>query len=250
MSVAPQVAALLLEAHASGRQIALSRAPALERLEDAYAAQDIVVRALGGRRRVQAWKVIPPQAGAEPRAAPVCPGRAFDSPATLPVAGMHMLGVEVEIAYRFARDLPSPATDDEVAAAVLEAMAAIELCDTRLQNWEEAPALWKLADLQSNAALVLGSGTRDWRGIDFGAQRAELWVDGALRAAATGSHPCTDPFSIVPWLARHCATRGAGLRAGDVVTTGSWTGIAFVAPGAEVRARFPGIGEARLRLAA
>jgi 2-keto-4-pentenoate hydratase len=250
MSVAPQVAALLLEAHASGRQIAPSRGPALVRLEDVYAAQDLVVRALGGGRRVQAWKVIPPHAGAEPRAAPVCPGRTFDSPATLPAAGMHMLGIEVEIGYRFARDLPPAATDSEVAAAVLEALVTIELCDTRLQDWEGAPALWRLADLQSNAALVLGSGTRAWREIAFGAQRAELWVDSALRAAATGSHPCADPFGGVLWLARHCAARGAGLRAGDVVTTGSWTGMDFVAAGAEVLARFPGIGEATLRLAA
>lgn len=250
MSVAPQVAALLLEAHASGRQLALSRAPVLERLADVYAAQDLVVRALGGGCRVRSWKVIPPQVGAEPRAAPVAPGHEFDSPATLPAAGMHMLGVEVEIGYRFARDLPAAPSDDQVAAAVQEALVIIELCDTRLQNWEEAPVLWKLADLQSNAALVLGSGTRDWRGIDFGALRAELRVDGELRTAAVGGHPCKDPFSIVPWLARHCTGRGCGLRAGDVVTTGSWTGMTMVAAGADVLAGFPGFGEARLRLAA
>lgn len=250
MSVAQQVAALLLEAHASGRQVVPFAAPALESLDDVYAAQDLVIRELGAGRRVQAWKAIALPGGADPRAAPVYPGRVFDSPAALSASGLHMLGVEAEIGYRFARDVPSAATDGEIADAVREVLVIIELCDTRLQNWKAAPALWRLADLQSNAALVLGSGTSAWRAIAFGEQRAELWIDAAMRVAATGSHPCGDPFSSLPWLARHCAARGAGLRAGDVVTTGSWTGMAFAAPGAEVLARFPGIGEARLRLAA
>ena len=41
--------------------------------------------------------------------------------------------------------------------AVLEAVVTLELCDTRLQDWEDASALWRLADQQSNAALVLGN---------------------------------------------------------------------------------------------
>ena len=38
--------------------------------------------------------------------------------------------------------------------------------------------------------------------------------------------------------------RGLGLHAGDVVTTGAWTGLEIAKPGDEVTARFPGIGEA------
>ena len=250
MSVARQVATLLLEAHATGRQIAPFAVPVLELLDDAYAAQDLVVRELGANRRVQAWKAIPPQGGAEPRAAPVFPGRVFDSPAALSASGLHMLGVEAEIGYRFAREVSPSASDEEIAGAVQEALVTIELCDSRLQDWKTATALWRLADLQSNAALVLGSGLRDWRALQFSAQRAELWLDGAIRAAATASHPCGDPFGSVPWLVRHLAARGARLRPGDVVTTGSWTGMTFVDAGAEVLVRFPGIGEARLRIAA
>jgi len=77
----------------------------------------------------------------------------------------------------------------------------------------------------------------------------ELRVDGALRASARGSHATVNPFRIVPWIANHCAARRGGLRAGDVVTCGSWTGITFVQPGAEIRVIFPGIGEARATIA-
>lgn len=250
MSLAPRVAALLLEAHATGRQVAPFAHPALESLDDVYAAQDIVVRKLGAGRRVQAWKAIPPRGDAEPRAAPVVPGRVLESPALLAAAGMHMLGVEAEIGYRFADEVRAAASDDDVAGAVREALVTIELCDSRLHDWKSAPDLWRLADLQSNAALVLGSGTADWRALRFSDQRAELWVDGVVRAAAAASHPCGNPFSGVPWLARHLAARGTPLRPGDAVTTGSWTGMIFVNAGAQILARFPGIGEARLQLAA
>jgi 2-keto-4-pentenoate hydratase len=109
------------------------------------------------------------------------------------------------------------------------------------------PALWKLADFQSNSALVVGSGTRDWRAIDFKAQRVELRI-GERTIAATGAHPFGNPFRLMPWIAAHCARRAGGLRAGDVVTTGSWTGLEIVLPGHEVIARFPGVGEASVRL--
>ena len=46
--------------------------------------------------------------------------------------------------------------------------------------------------------------------------------------------------------ARAFLERYGGLRAGDVITTGAWTGMHFVDPGAEIVARFPGIGEARV----
>ena len=38
------------------------------------------------------------------------------------------------------------------------------------------------------------------------------------------------------------------LEAGDVVTTGTWTGLTAVMPMEDIVAVFPGVGEARLRL--
>ena len=54
---------------------------------------------------------------------------------------------------------------------------------------------------------------------------------------------------MVAWAVRHCARRGMPLQAGDVVPTGTWTGLTVVRPGEAVTAVFEGIGEARLRLA-
>lgn len=201
----------------------------------AYRIQDLVLRALSGAARPTAWKVSPPQAGADPLASPILPAAVFPSPCKRkPAAGL--LGVEAEIAFRLDRHLEAE-----------EAFVLIELCETRLADWKGAPALMKLADFQSNGALVLGSGTKAWRGIDFTSQKVELLINGESKLVRTGTHPCGDPASLVPWGVRIASARG-GLRAGDVVTAGSWIGMAAVLPGDRVEARFPGIGSARLSL--
>jgi 2-keto-4-pentenoate hydratase len=213
--------------------------------EEAYAVQDRVYAAVCGGKRPPAWKVGAAGDEVEPTASPIL--EVFSSPARL--AGKHrrLIGVEAEVAYRFARDLPgraAPYTDEEIAVSIGEVLVALELCDARLADWQAAPALWKLADFGLNAALVTGSGTGAWRSLEFSSQRAELLIDGQRRVDVTGAHPCGNPFRLLPWIVAHCSRRTGGLRAGDVVTTGSWGGMHPVAPGQMVVARFSGIGEA------
>jgi 2-keto-4-pentenoate hydratase len=248
-----RIAELFVEAHRDRRRFSSRSAPELASLADVYRVQDEVLAVLSQGRRASAWKVSPPRQGAEPSAAPIPTARVYASPARLAAADFHMLGVEAEIAFRLGRDLP-PRSDgsasDDVFDAIDAAHVVIELCDTRLADWAKAPPIWRLADFQSNGALVVGNGLADWRRIEFGAQIAELRVNGALTAEARGAHPSVDPSRLLPWIAGHVAQRCGGLRAGDIVTTGTWTGMHFVAAGDVVEARFPGLGEAQLTLAA
>lgn len=241
------IAAALGAAHADRVQV-----PCRDPLRDAaqaYAVQDLVWRRLRANERPTVWKVGAPNASTEPTASPVL--ARFASGAALPGGAFHRIGLEAEVAYRLARDLPSrdaAYSDEEIAGAIAGVVVAIEICDTRLADWGTAPELWKLADFQNNAALVVGSGTADWRAIKFDAQRAELLVDGRHVADVTGAHPFGDPFRLLPWIVAHCARRAGGLRAGDIVTTGSWGGLHHVTPGCDVLARFAGIGEAAVRI--
>jgi 2-keto-4-pentenoate hydratase len=238
------VAARLAGAHARREQITTSGA--LRDAAEAYAVQDLVYARILPGQRVAAWKVGGPNDRVEPTAAPVI--RLAQSPARFAGTEFHRIGLEAEIAFRLTRDLPADASEAAIAAAIGEAVVAIELCDTRLADWQTASELWKLADFQNNGALVAGSGTPHWCAIDWGAQRAELRVDGETRIAVAGAHPFGDPFRLMPWIAAHCARRSMPLRAGDLVTTGSWGGVHYVQPGCEVRARFPGIGEAAVSI--
>jgi 2-keto-4-pentenoate hydratase len=229
------MAARLIEARSGGALVDPALEPGPRDLEEVYRIQDLVLEALVPGGRPGAWKAIPPRPNASAAASPVPAGHVVSSPARLK-AGRGLLGVEAEIAFRLGADLEPE-----------EALVLIELCETRIADWANAPSLWKLADFQSNATLIVGTGLRACRQINFSAQRVELWVNGSIKAQAVGAHPAKDPSTLLPWMLRHCASRG-GLHAGDIVTTGSWVGIVKASPGDEIVARFPGIGEACLKL--
>lgn len=232
------------------------RAPAstgeveLHNEEEAYRVQDAVYAELWPGMRPVAWKVGGPSDKVEPTAAPIAPDAVLRSPASVASAGMSMIGVEAEVAFRLAKDLPPrsrPYSARSVAAAIGEAIVTIEVCDTRLANWKKASGVWMLADFQNSSGLVAGSGTKDWQKIDFLQQEVEFRI-GARTAKAKGAHSFGNPLRLLPWLAAHVGKRGLGLHAGDIITTGAWTGLEIAKPGDEVTAKFPGIGEATVRI--
>jgi 2-keto-4-pentenoate hydratase len=71
--------------------------------------------------------------------------------------------------------------------------------------------------------------------------------NGDLVRETHAGHPLGDVRVLLPWLARHAASRGMALRAGDVVTAGTWTGVFEAFPGETIDVEFESIGEARAR---
>ena len=240
---------MFADAWANHGQFSLDAAAEPQTAADAYRIQDLVFAARYPGKSARVWKVGAASAQSEPNAAPI--GNVLASPAVVSGREFHMLGIEAEVAFRLRKDLPASArnwSEEALSDAAGELLVTIELCDTRLADWKSASPLWRLADFQLNGALIGGSGTNDWRSIDFAAQHAELWINGQKEIDRAGAHPLGNPVRLLPWAAGHCAQRTGGLSAGDLITTGSWTGMQFVAQGDEVLARFPGIGEASLRI--
>lgn len=239
----------LVDAHRKRAPAATADLP-LRTESEAYRVQHEVFAELWPGARPAAWKAGGPSDKVEPAAAPIPAENVLKSPASVSGARLRMIGVEAEVAFRLAKDLPPrgrPYSERSIAAAVGEAVVTIELCGTRLADWKKSSGLWQLADFQNNSVLVVGSGTGNWQKIDFLRQEVEFGVGGRV-SRAKGGHAFGNPFRLLPWLVKHCAKRGLGLRAGDVVTTGSWTGLEAARTGDEIVARFPGVGEARLRI--
>ncbi len=239
---------LIARARAEGRRI---RLPAELRPRDAgeaYALQAAVDAALAAPATAPAWKVGAPDARSEPNAAPIY--EVLASPARVAAARMTMHAVEAEIAAVFGRALEpraAPYGEAEVADAIREVRVAIELCDSRLEDWERADDSTRLADHQLNFALVLGERHEPWRDLDFGTLAVTTRVDGVILAQGRGCHAVGNPLTLLPWLANHARTRG-GIGAGTAVTTGAWLGLHRVAPGAHVRVEFAGLGAAEVLL--
>lgn len=229
--------------------------PAALRPQDAaqaYAVQDAVVQARG---RVVGWKV----GAANPQALPARAALTQDTVwvcaegqvQELPVAGNAVIGVEAELAYELACDLPpreQPYSEADVLAAVRAAHAAIEVCDTRYAAWGVQGEWSRLADQACHGALVVGSGRTDVAAMQPLSVPVSLWVNGTLAVQRPAwGNPAGDPLRLLTWLANEGAHSLGGLRAGQWVTTGSCTGTVLVAPGARVMAKLGGIGCAELQ---
>ncbi len=251
-SSAAQRAALALVQARQASTLVEAASLSLSDADEAYAVQEAVAQALQwfAPPAPRHWKSGGPHREAQLTHAPLPPAGVWASPADARRWPFHLRGIEAEIALRLGRDVDAAlaATLDLASATrLVDAMTvSIELVDSRWQQGLDAPALHKLADLQSHAALVLGAWvpfqTRDWR-----AQRCTVRIGEAVHHFQ-GSHSMGDPAFVLPAWLRHATRAGAVLPAGSVVTTGTWCGILFAQPGDEVSAAFEGVGQASVQL--
>jgi 2-keto-4-pentenoate hydratase len=98
--------------------------------------------------------------------------------------------------------------------------------------------MWLLADNQMNERLIVGPPLAPWRTVHSVAQAARIAVNGETLVNTVGGHPTGEPLQLLVWLVRHCVQHRNGLPAGQIITTGSWTGMPIVIPPAEVTAEF------------
>jgi 2-keto-4-pentenoate hydratase len=215
--------------------------------------QEAVASALGwfGDTLPRYWKSGGPSREAVPTHAPLPPKGVWASPAHAGAWPFHHRGIEAEIALRLARDVdPLSALEIDLhqAVALVDAMCvSIEIVDSRWDKGLDAPALAKLADLQSHGALVLG----DWIPYaprDWGAQFCRVEISAQSIVECQGTHSLSDPAFVLPAWLRHVTRDGQRITAGTVVTTGTWVGILHASVGDLVTVEFPGIGRASVQL--
>ena len=129
-----------------------------------------------------------------------------------------------------------------MAAAVGEVVAVFEIVDSRFAAWPDLTPELALADLQSHGALVVGSAVPMPPDPDFAETPVRLAIDGSTVVERRGGNPAGDILDLLAWLASVLAADGKALRAGDLVTTGSTTGLLPLPPGSRAEAEFAGIG--------
>jgi 2-keto-4-pentenoate hydratase len=248
-----QLAGLLAEARREGRQIA-DLPPELvpATADEGYAVHRLVAQRLGWDPL--GWKI----AGTTPamreklRVPNPIHGRTFRrfatrSPAHLRHAELLDPLVECEFFVTLRHDLPARATPwtmPEVIQAVASVHAGIEVAECRFPTARLPPLPAILADGSASGRYVSGDRIDPWHGA-LVAMPVVLEVDGARRRHGSGADVMGDPLAPLLWLAEERRRRGEGLRAGEVVSTGSVTGMFPVRPGQSVRAVFGDRAEVR-----
>lgn len=242
-----QVAELLVAARTGKYRLdSLPEALRPRSVADAFAIQDAVLALLD--QRVGGWKVGLSPDG-EGTAAPLFAALIHASPLEIPAEAVPLLGVEGEIAVRIGRDLPpqdKPYDRAEILDAIDAVCPAIEIVDSRFRDYVGTAAEGKLADNLGNGGFVYGAPVSDWRGLDLTALPVRLTIGGKTFTDKIGGHPSGDPIKPVIWLANHLTGRNGGLKAGQIVTTGSCTGMPRAQPGDTVIVTFEHLGSAQV----
>jgi 2-keto-4-pentenoate hydratase len=160
----------------------------------------------------------------------------------LPASRVLQPKAEAEIAFILDADLTNPeVTRGEVENAVAHAIAAIEIVDSRIADWNISFAD-TVADNGSSAFYVLGEVRKPLTGLDMRTCGMALEVNGEVLSLGAGVACLGHPLNAATWLARTLAAQGAQLRKGDVVMTGALGPMVAIRPGDFVRATIGGLG--------
>jgi 2-keto-4-pentenoate hydratase len=157
---------------------------------------------------------------------------------------------ESEFMFRLAKDLP-PRGQAYVIAEMFDAVdllyPVIEIGDCVFENWYESTKYFgPPADNVGGANLVRGKPTAEWRNLDLANHRIDLWANGAHIRHGFGSAAMGHPLESLAWLANLRSRMGDGLKAGELISTGTCTGHLFAQPGDHVVANFGSLGEVRV----
>jgi 2-keto-4-pentenoate hydratase len=190
---------------------------------------------------------------------------ALDAPFLAPLLAPHCLadgaevaivagqspGLETEFLVALGADLPAhaePWRPDEVAAAIDYVAPAFEIVACRFAGGFKGNGMIAIADGGGNAAVVQGAPVRDWRRFDLAAHQVRLSMNGAETVVGSGSALIFgDPIAAVVWLANQPQLAGRGLRRGEIVMTGTCTGLASLKAGDRAEADFGELGRVHAR---
>ena len=182
-----------------------------------------------------------------PIAGVVLAKRVHPSGTTVRRAEFGRLGLEFEIAVRIKSDIPATAnTPATIAPHVGGVCAAIEVVDDRNADYANLDVRSLVADNSWNAGIVLSDFSATWP--DLEAVQGKASKDASPIGEGHGRDILGHPFNSVAWLNRQLASRGGGLKAGQVVMTGSVMKTVFPTESAIYRFNLEGLGSVEVRV--
>jgi 2-keto-4-pentenoate hydratase len=215
--------------------------------DSALAIQDRVLELLGDS--VGGWKCAVPLPKAPVILSPI-PKSAIVRSTRCRVPGS-AAQIEPEVAFVLSRDLPARVTaysEDELRAAIGESRFVLELLRTSYANKAEAGSFEILADAYNNLGLLIGPAIPNALDRPLETLHVTITAQGRTIHDRDGRHPSGHPLKALAWLVQFLNGRGQGLKAGEVVTTGSYAGIVDAPVGVPLRAQLGELGVIEVEL--
>jgi 2-keto-4-pentenoate hydratase len=225
---------------------------------DGYAIQARVTSK--GSRPSTGWKIAATSKAGQahigvdgPLAGRLLGERTYQSGAMVSLTGNRMRVAEPEFAFRCGKRLEprvAPYTPDEVLSAMDALIPAIEVPDSRFEDFAKAGAAQLVADCACARDFVLGTPTTaDWRAIDLSRHRVHGSIAGRLERDGIGANVLDDPRLALTWLVNELSSLGIALEPGEIATTGTCMTPLEIQPGDHVIADFGVLGRVEARFA-
>jgi len=157
--------------------------------------------------------------------------------------------VEVELAFRLKSDLRGPGvTTLDVLAATDYVVPALEVLDSRIEM-EGRTIVDTISDNAAMGVMVVGGRAVHPDDIDLRWAGAMLYRNEGIEETGLAGGVLNNPASGVAWLANKLAAHDDGLRAGELILSGSFTRPMWVFAGDSVFADYGPLGVVTCRFA-
>ena len=222
--------------------------------QEGYALQAAMIAASG--EHIIGWKIgatvatlFPVLGVRQPFLGPLFQRFTYDSGVEIPILPGHAL--ETEVTVRLKSDLAARDVAykrDEIEAAVDAIIPSFELVGARFEGELAGAGFKVIADGGANVGTVLSGDVTDWSSYDLSDYPIRLTINGAEPIEGNVSVLVWDHvFDALSWCLERPALNPRGLKAGDIVMTGTCTGMTPLNPGDEAVGDFGPIGEVRAR---
>lgn len=165
------------------------------------------------------------------------------SPARMALPHDHLRIVEAEVVFEVGCTVSAgdgSLSEADVYHCLRGAYAGIEICNSRLSGSEDASLPAIVADNSNADRLVVGDRLPDWSFEALADLFVTLTRRGQPAVDGTTRRVLGQPLKAVTWLANWLGARGEGLKPGDLIASGSCTGMTEVAGDDAVVAAFGG----------
>ncbi len=225
-------------------------------LQDAYAVQDRFIELLGAK--TCGWfgactnEVIQNLLELdEPYYAYLLKDHLYQSPAIIDTKKYPPIVFECEFGFVVNRDfLPSgyPYPREIIEESIVRVCPTIEIVAGHLKDWPKQDVFSVIADNGTDGALIIGKGTKNWKGIDLINTPVTLSINDKVERIGSGANVLGDPLHAFVWLVNAITRDGKKISAGHVQNTGTATDIYWAEPGDVAVADFGSLGRVELKL--
>lgn len=174
-------------------------------------------------------------------------GMVFNEGESIDTSTMIAPRAEAEVAFVLKSDLMGPGvTAADVLRATDFVVPCFEIVDSRIQDWK-IKIQDTVADNASCGVLVLGGRRKSPADIDLALAGMVLEKNGEIISTSTGAAVQGSPVNAVAWLANTLGNLGIGLKAGEVILSGSQSPLVPVKAGDSLVCTVGGLGGTSVR---